>query len=83
MMNNVKKCDILMNKYVVCSIMNSKLPYYDKNNNCKLYYKKYMKECTDKLEKDKFEKDKLEKDKLEKDKLEKDKIFKCSIFSTY
>ena len=61
------KCEFLLNKWIVCSFINRRLPCYEKPSDCHKYYERFMKECY------------IEK----QEKQEKEKIFRCSIFSTH
>jgi hypothetical protein len=39
------KCEYLLNKWVICSLMNRRLPCYEKPKDCQKYYDRFMKEC--------------------------------------
>jgi len=45
-----QKCDFLLNKWIICSFMNRRLPCYEKPNDCQKYYDKFLKECNKKKE---------------------------------
>jgi len=39
------KCEFLLNKWIVCSFINRKLPLYEKQEDCYKYYDRFMEEC--------------------------------------
>ena len=55
-MNNEEKCNLFINKWLICYYFNNRLPPYEKPNDCDEHYKKYLKECTDEGEKYKIDK---------------------------
>jgi len=53
----INKCEFLLNKWAICTMMNRRLPSYEKQTNCKKHHEKFMKECYEKVRKE--EKDKI------------------------
>jgi len=53
----INKCEFLLKKWAICTMMNQRLPAYEKKADCKKYHEKFMKECYEKSQKE--EKDKI------------------------